>query len=88
MKVKEIKVTQIGNSRGIRLPATLLRKYSIGPSVLMEEREDGLFLRPVNHPAEKLSWSETAEQMILSQENWAEWDAVDSDGLEDIPWRT
>lgn len=87
MKTTELKVTPIGNSRGIRLPVATLRKYHIGPSVLMEEREDGLFLRPIPTSGDKLSWTETAEQMVLAEENWDDWDAVSADGLEDVPWK-
>jgi hypothetical protein len=47
MKILQLKVSRIGNSRGVRLPAASLRRYRIGTAVLMEERSDGIFLRPV-----------------------------------------
>ena len=46
MKTTELKVARIGNSRGVRLPAEVLRRYAIGDSVVMEERDEGLLLRP------------------------------------------
>jgi antitoxin component of MazEF toxin-antitoxin module len=86
MKTLELKVSRIGNSRGVRLPAASLRRYRIGTAVLMEERSDGIFLRPVGPVVEKLSWADTAREMAAGRENWGEWDATDADGLEGTPW--
>jgi antitoxin component of MazEF toxin-antitoxin module len=55
MKTTELKVTRIGNSRGVRLPATLLRRYRIGSVVLMEAKSEGILLRPTGATVEKLS---------------------------------
>lgn len=88
MKTVELKVSRIGNSRGVRLPAASLRRYRIGAAVLMEERSEGIFLRPVGPLVEKLSWEDTAREMAASREGWTEWDAADADGLESIPWKT
>ena len=41
MKPIELKVTRIGNSRGLIIPAATLERYRIGDSVVMEERTDG-----------------------------------------------
>ena len=46
MKPVELKVARIGNSRGVRILRTLAR-FHIGDSVVMEERADGILLRPV-----------------------------------------
>jgi hypothetical protein len=35
MKTIELKVSRIGNSRGVRLPAASLRRYRIGTAVLL-----------------------------------------------------
>jgi antitoxin component of MazEF toxin-antitoxin module len=45
MKPTELKVTRIGNSRGISLPADSLRRYEIEDTLIMEERSDGILLR-------------------------------------------
>jgi|GEM_PF-15456 len=87
MKIQELKVTRIGNSRGVRLPSSALKKYSVSGAVIMEERLEGILLRPAGPAVEKLSWEETAREMAAAAEDWSEWDAVDSDGLEDVPWR-
>ena len=88
MKTIELKVSRIGNSRGIRLPAASLRRYRIGAAVLMEERSEGIFLRPVGPVVEKLSWEETAREMAAGPEDWGEWNAADADGLEGLSWET
>jgi antitoxin component of MazEF toxin-antitoxin module len=82
MKTKELKITRIGNSRGIRIPAEILRRYHIGSSVLMEERSECILLRPAGPIQEKLSWEETAQEMAVSREDWSEWGGTLSDGIE------
>jgi mRNA interferase MazF len=86
LKTQELKVTRIGNSRGVRLPASSLRRYGVGSAVLMEERTDGILLRPVGPAAEKLSWEATAVEMAAASEDWSDWEAVDAAGLDSIPW--
>jgi antitoxin MazE len=81
----ELKVVRIGNSRGVRLPAGALARYRIGDTVLMEERSDGILLRPRGPVSAKLSWEETAREMARSGEDWSEWDATLPDGLESVP---
>lgn len=88
MKPVELKVARIGNSRGVRLPAATLERYQIGESVVMEERIDGILLRPAVALNPKLSWEETARDMAASREDWSEWDVTLADGLEAAPWDT
>lgn len=86
MKLTELKVARIGNSRGVRLPAQALKKYGIGATVLMQERAEGILLRPTGPVVEKLSWPETALAMAGARESWTEWDVAAADGLETVPW--
>jgi antitoxin component of MazEF toxin-antitoxin module len=86
MKPVQLKVARIGNSRGVRLPAATLERYRIGETVLMEERSDGILLRPSGRVEPKLSWEETADAIAAAREDWSAWDHVAADGLEDIPW--
>jgi antitoxin component of MazEF toxin-antitoxin module len=88
MRTVELKVTRIGNSRGVRLPAASLRRYRIGAAVIMEERSEGILLRPTGPAVEKLSWEDTAREMAVDGEDWSVWDGVDSDGLTEVPWET
>ena len=82
MKIKELKVARIGNSRGIRLPASTLARYRVGATLIMEERAEGIMLLPQGTEPEKLSWEETAREMALAREDWSAWEAADSDGMD------
>jgi hypothetical protein len=64
-----------------------LQRYRIGETVVMEERSEGILLRPTGPAVEKLSWEETARAMAASREDWRAWDAADADGLDDLPWQ-
>jgi antitoxin component of MazEF toxin-antitoxin module len=86
MKPVHLKVARIGNSRGVRIPAPTLERYRIGDSVVMEERTEGILLRPRRAAGPKLSWEDTALAMARHAENWNEWDETLADGLDQIPW--
>lgn len=86
MKQVELKVARIGNSRGVRIPATTLKRYRIGDSVVMEERTDGILLRPRRSTGSKLSWEDTALAMMSEAEDWSDWDTTLADGFDEIPW--
>ena len=79
-----MKVARVGNSRGVRIPAETLKRYQIGDSVVMEERAEGILLRPRRAAAEKLSWEETANAIAAAAEDWSEWDVALGDGLESL----
>lgn len=87
MATIKLRVARIGNSRGVRLPAATLRRYQIGEILVMEERSEGILLRPAGLAVAKLSWEDTAREMAASGEDWSAWDAVAADGLEGLPWR-
>src|SRR6266581_42126 len=84
MKTFDLKLTRIGNSKGVRLPVALIKRYGFSGWLAGELREEGLLLRPKRQT--KLSWEETAREMAASDENWAEWDSTVADGLESCPW--
>lgn len=86
MKPVELKVARIGNSRGVRLPAATLDRYHVGDRVVMEERAEGILLRPHGHVDPKLSWEDTAQDMAAEAEDWSAWSAVAADGLDAVPW--
>ena len=88
MKTRELKVARIGNSRGVRLPASSLKRYSVGSVLIMEERAEGILLRSGGPGVDKLSWEDTAREMAVTGEDWSEWDAVDMDGLDSAPWES
>jgi mRNA interferase MazF len=86
MKTTELKLSRIGNSRGVRIPADTLKRYGMDASVMMDELADGILLRSGPVSAARLTWEETAREMATSGEDWSEWDAVAADGLEAMPW--
>ena len=76
-----LRISRIGNSRGIRLPAAMLRKYHIKDALIAEERADEIVLRPQRATRRKLSWPDTAKAMAAAREVWSDWDATASDGV-------
>ncbi len=78
----ELKISRIGNSRGIRLPAELLARYGMSDVVIVEQGADAITLRPKK--SKKLSWKETAAAMAKEKENWSDWDVVTGDGLDSL----
>ncbi len=79
MRTTELKVTRIGNSRGIRIPSRVLKKYGFKDRLLMEERPGELVLRRSTEG--KLSWRETFEEMAREKEDWSGFEAVVAEGL-------
>ena len=77
---RDIKLIDIGNSKGIRLPKALLEKYGWSDSLVLEEAEAGIFLycREKN----KLSWADTYRAMAAEQEDWSDLDTTLADGLD------
>ncbi len=78
--VRELKLIDIGNSRGIRLPKVMLQKYGWSDLLVVEETNDGVFLR--GGAANRLSWEDTYRAMAAEGEDWSDLDATDADGLD------
>jgi antitoxin component of MazEF toxin-antitoxin module len=85
MKTLEISLAQIGNSRGIRLSADLIRKHGFERGLVLEDRGHEIALKP-KADSKKLSWEKTAKEMVAANEDWSDWDCTLADGLKDIPW--
>jgi len=81
LRAKEIKLVPIGNSKGIRIPKTLIEKHSLNDSLLLEETESGLLIR--NKEDGKLSWQDTYKAMANEKEDWNDFGTTLLDGLED-----
>ena len=80
MATRDIKLIDIGNSKGIRLPKILLQKYGWGDSLVLEETEEGIFL--YSNEKNKLSWKETYSAMAADREDWSDLDTTVADGLD------
>lgn len=80
-------LVRIGNSRGLRLPRKLLALYGIeeNDELELEERAEGILIRPATKATGKLSWEaayrELAREAAEAAE-WSDWEAVTGDGLE------
>ncbi len=81
LRARDVKLVPIGNSKGVRIPKTLIQKYGLKNTLLIEETDRGLLLR--NKEEGKLSWEDTYKAMAQDKENWDDWDATLFDGLED-----
>ncbi len=81
---RDIKLVAIGNSRGIRLPRDLLRKYGISEALVLAELPEGILLRGVDSP--KLSLDQTFAEMAVAQENWSDCEGAVADGLDHLKW--
>jgi antitoxin MazE len=77
-----LKVVQIGNSRGVRLPKGLLARHRIGDSVSVRSTEGGILLTPSKD--KRLGWVETFKFMAAAKDDrFSDMDVTVADGLED-----
>lgn len=86
----ETRLIQIGNSRGIRLPRELLIRYRIGEGSLLEleEKRDGILIKPKLVAEGKLSWEAAYAEMVAEtaeRDEWADWDGTIADGVPPEP---
>lgn len=75
-----VKLVAIGNSKGVRLPKSILQKYGFSGPLLLEETEEGVLLRQMQD--EKLSWADTFRAMAQESEDWQDFENTIVDGLE------
>ena len=78
--IREVKLIPIGNSRGIRIPKTLLDKYGWSDRLTLEEVEEGVVLR--GKETHNLSWEETSRAMAEESEDWSDFDVAIADGVD------
>jgi len=81
LRVRNVKLVPIGNSKGIRIPKEILQKYDLSNSLLLEETDRGLLLR--RKEDQKLSWEDTFKSMAAEKEDWGDFENTFLDGLED-----
>ncbi|MCY3757355.1 MAG: AbrB/MazE/SpoVT family DNA-binding domain-containing protein [Acidobacteria bacterium] len=77
---RTVKLIAIGNSKGIRIPKVLLQKHGWRGSLVLEEREDGVFL--YSKEGTKLSWEQTCRAMATEREDWSDLETAVADGLD------
>ena len=54
-------LVKIGNSKGVRIPASLLKEYDFGDEVILELQEEGILVRPTRKP--RKGWSAAFKKM-------------------------
>ncbi len=81
IRARDIKLVPIGNSKGVRIPKSLLQKYGLNNSLLLEETDRGLLL--LKKEDSKLSWEDTYKAMANEKEHWDDFDTTLPDDLED-----
>jgi antitoxin MazE len=81
-RTQSIKLIAIGNSKGIRLPKSILQKYGFSDTILLEETEHGILLRQIED--QKLSWEKTYKEMAKEKEDWQDFENILLDGLDDF----
>lgn len=80
-QVSELKLVKIGNSKGIRIPKSILQKYGFTDSIQIEEKDDGILLH--SSKSSKLSWEDTYKAIRSENEDWSDFDNTLQDGLDD-----
>lgn len=75
-----VKLVSVGNSKGVRLPKSILQKYGFSERLLLEETEQGILLRQIDDV--KLSWEETYKAMAQEHEDWQDFENANLDGIE------
>ena len=78
-KTVELKIVQIGNSRGVRLPRENIERYALEDSIVLEVREETLVFR--NKHDKRLSWEDTFKAMAREREDWSDFEGTVADGL-------
>jgi antitoxin MazE len=77
------KLVRIGNSRGIRLPKSLLEQVGFGETVELDVQDGVLMVRPVEDP--RAGWAEAFRAMAERGDDElidGEWPATDFDKTE------
>ena len=68
-----IKVIDIGNSRGIRLPKTLIEEMGFTDEVELQRTENGLIIKPVKEP--RSGWAKQfklAARPVKDDKQWSD----------------
>ena len=67
MKIIEISIIQIGNSKGLRLSKTILEKYQIKDKVELILEKGQIILRPIDSP--RKDWEEKFKKMAINEDD-------------------
>ncbi len=60
----KIRLVQIGNSRGVRLPKPVIEEVGLNDEVELQVREGAIIIRPLRAP--RSGWSEAARALRMN----------------------
>jgi antitoxin MazE len=76
------KLIRIGNSKGIRIPLSIIKELELGDQIEMEIKDDKLVIKPIKKTRE--GWANAAEKLheneedyLLIDDNLDEWNDLD-----------
>jgi len=61
----QLKIVQIGNSRGIRIPQNILKQYNLKDKVIVDFQDDGLLIKPKKV---REGWAQSFKEMAENGE--------------------
>ena len=61
----EINIIQVGNSKGLRIPKSILDEYKINDKVELKLKEGYIEVRPINKP--RKGWENKFEEMLTDK---------------------
>ena len=65
-KTNNLKLIQIGNSKGIRIPQHILKQYNLKDRVTVDLQDDGLFIKPKKV---REGWAESFKEMAENRDD-------------------
>ena len=78
----EVNIVKIGNSKGIRIPAAMLKSCNIQSRVEIEVKDNVILIKPVESP--RKGWAKAFKRMHRQKDdNSLMDDSLDNDLLED-----
>ncbi len=87
-------IVQIGNSKGVRIPKTLLEQLHFEKSVEFQVLPEGLLLRPVHEEKQnnlpRTGWNEMFQTALAEDgddaQEFAEWNQAGLTAFDDTEW--
>ncbi len=82
-----LKVIDIGNSKGIRFPQTLIQQYNLTTEINVELKKDGIMITPTQKP--RAGWEEQFKQATnkISSEEKSWMDTSNDFDKEEWTWK-
>ena len=79
---------RIGNSKGVRIPQALIDLYHLKEAeyLEMEQRQEGILIRPRKNSETKMSWEQSYREMAeeaAETDLAGDWDITSGDGIHD-----